>query len=122
MSSSPAFRKRVAAICERLPGAAVSDPWGGGHEAWKVGGKLFASIGAIDDGVTVKCPDIESAALLKEVGAAHHARYFHRSWVRLPEETDPDELAARIERSYDIVRAKLPLSVRKTLAERVAAD
>ena len=31
-------RELVNAICEKLPGAEVSDPWGGDHDAWKVGG------------------------------------------------------------------------------------
>jgi predicted DNA-binding protein (MmcQ/YjbR family) len=56
-------RAFVNAHCARLPGAEVSDPWGGGHDAWKVGGKLFALVGATEDhGVSVKCPDVETAA------------------------------------------------------------
>ena len=35
-------REIVNAICRAFPGAEVSDPWGGGHDAWKVGGKMFA--------------------------------------------------------------------------------
>jgi len=35
-------RKLVNAVCQTFPGATVSDPWGGGHDAWKVGGKMFA--------------------------------------------------------------------------------
>ncbi len=42
-------REIVNAICRTFPGAEVSDPWGGGHEAWKVGGKMFACIGAVND-------------------------------------------------------------------------
>ena len=34
-------RATVNAICQTFPGAEVSDPWGGGHDAWKVGGKMF---------------------------------------------------------------------------------
>ena len=70
--------------CATLPGAVVSDPWGGGHDAWKVGGKLFAVVGVMEDGVSVKCADVETAALLIEMGHAMRAPYFHRSWVRLP--------------------------------------
>ncbi len=47
---SDPFRTAVAAICRRLPGAEVSDPWGGGHDAWKVGGKMFACIGTVAQG------------------------------------------------------------------------
>ena len=44
-------RDTVNAICASLPGAEVSDPWGGGHDAWKVGGKMFACIGAMTSGL-----------------------------------------------------------------------
>jgi hypothetical protein len=30
-------RKLVNAICRKFPSAEVSDPWGGGHDAWKEG-------------------------------------------------------------------------------------
>ena len=112
------FRARVASICNPLPGAEVSDPWGGGHDAWKVGGKMFACIGAVTPGVAVKCPDIETAEMLKSVGVAQHAPYFHKSWVLLPEDADGDELFGRIVQSYDIVRAKLPAKIRKALPQR----
>ena len=111
-------RERINRICGRFPGAEVSDPWGGGHDAWKVGDKMFACIGAVAEGVSIKCPDIETADMLKEVGAAMHAPYFHKSWVRLPEDIDSQELKERLELSYDIVRSKLPAKVRKELPER----
>ena len=119
---SEAFRARVADICSALPGSKVSDPWGGGHDAWKVAGKTYACIGAITPGIAVKCADIETAEMLRQVGAAAHAPYFHKSWVLVPEDADPDELRHRIETSYDIVRAKLPRKVRDTLAARPAME
>ena len=57
-------REIVNAICRTLPGAEVSDPWGGGHDAWKVGGKMFACIGAVMPGVSVKTDSIETAQML----------------------------------------------------------
>lgn len=111
-------RTAVAAICARLPGAEVSDPWGGGHDAWKVGGKLFAVVGTADDGVSLKCPDVETAALLIDLGLAERAPYFHRSWVRLPWGGDPAELEARLLASYDLIRAALPKRVRADLPPR----
>jgi predicted DNA-binding protein (MmcQ/YjbR family) len=53
--------KLVNSICCKFPGAEVSDPWGGGHDAWKVGGKVFACIGAVMPGVSVKTDSIEIA-------------------------------------------------------------
>lgn len=115
---SEPFRAAVAAICRPLPGAEMSDPWGGGHDAWKVGGKMFACIGAVTEGVSVKCGSVDAAEMLKEAGLARHAPYFHRSWVLMPEATEPDELAHRIRISYDLVRSKLPLAVQRSLAAR----
>lgn len=109
------LRARVAALGRGLPGAEVCDPWGGGHDAWKVGGKIFASIGAATPGVAVKCADAETAAMLIEAGVGARAPYFHRSWVLLPEDVAEDELAHRLRASYDLVRGGLPKRVRDAL-------
>lgn len=114
-------RDLVNHICETLPGAEHSDPWGGGHDAWKIGGKMFACIGAMGDGVSVKTGDIETAMALIEMGRGERAPYFHRSWIRLPfarigaKDISADELRERIETSYRIVRSKLPKKVQAEL-------
>ena len=77
-------RDLVNSICKDFPGAEVSDPWGGGHDAWKVGGKMFACIGAVTPGVSVKTDSIETAEMLIDAGVGVKAPYFHRSWVNLP--------------------------------------
>ena len=100
-------RETVNDVCRALPGAEWSDPWGGGHDTWKVGGKMFACIGIANDGVSAKTPDIETATLLIEAGVGVKAPYFHRSWIRLPFDADPDELSHRIRRSYALVRDSL---------------
>ncbi len=117
---SDAFRTAVAAVCRRLPGAELSDPWGGGHDAWKVGDRMFACIGAVIEGVAVKCDSVETAEMLKDAGVARHAPYFHRSWALLPEQTEDAELSHRIVTSYNLVRAKLPATVRRGLPDRAA--
>ncbi len=110
-------RKLVNAICRKLPDAEVSDPWGGGHDAWKVGGKMFACIGAVTPGVSLKTPDLESAALLIETGRAERAPYFHRSWVLIPwDRMDEAELRDRIHLSYRLIRAALPKKLQAALA------
>ena len=101
-------RDLVNAICAGLPGAEVSDPWGGGHDAWKVGGKMFACVGAVLPGVSVKTDGVETAELLIDAGVAQRAPYFHRSWVHLPEDCPEDELRHRLVASYRLVRAGLP--------------
>lgn len=112
------FRNSVSDICQPLPGAEKSDPWGGGHDAWKVGGKMFASIGATQPGISVKTPDIETAQMLIDAGIGQKAPYFHRSWIVLPEDVAANELTHRIHSSYDIVRAGLTRKVQATLAPR----
>lgn len=109
-------RDLVNAICAELPGAEVSDPWGGGHDAWKVGSKMFACIGAVMPGVSVKTDSVETAEMLIAAGVAVKAPYFHRSWVNLPWGSTEAELRHRIEQSYKLVRAGLPKRIQVTLA------
>lgn len=105
-------------ICETLPGAEVSDPWGGGHDAWKVGGKMFACVGAMREGLNVKTDSVETAEMLIAAGVAERARYFHRSWVYLPEGTTAEELRHRIRQSYDLIRAALTKKLQASLPPR----
>ena len=109
-------RRAINAVCKNLPGAEVSDPWGGGHDAWKVGGKMFACIGSVTPGVSVKTDSIETATMLIETDVGLKAPYFHRSWILLPWETDEDELRHRIVESYKIVRAGLTKKAQAALA------
>jgi len=112
------FRAQVNAICGSFPGAEWSDPWGGGHDAWKVCDKMFACIGSVEDGVSVKTPDIETASMLIDSGVAQRAPYFHKSWVRMPTNTEADELNHRLSASYDLIRSKLPAKLRNALPPR----
>ncbi|GHF53229.1 MmcQ/YjbR family DNA-binding protein [Seohaeicola zhoushanensis] len=111
-------RDIVNAICSTFPGAEVSDPWGGGHDAWKVGGKMFACIGAVLPGVSVKTPDAETAQMLIEAGVGVKAPYFHRSWVNLPWGTAEEELRHRLEVAYDTIRSGLTKKVQGSLPPR----
>ena len=112
-------RADVDTLCAALPGATPTGP--GELDSWKIGGKMFACMAGGDsrgaeDGVSVKCPDVETAAMLIDAGAARKARYFHRSWVRLPYDgTDVEGAGHRIRVSYDTIRASLPKSKREAL-------
>jgi predicted DNA-binding protein (MmcQ/YjbR family) len=108
-------RARINAICRTLPGAEVSDPWGGGHDAWKVGGKMFACIGAVTPGVSVKTDSIETAAMLIDAGVAFKAPYFHRSWVLLAFDTPDAALRHHLVGSYRRVRASLTKTAQAAL-------
>lgn len=109
-------RTRINAICKTFPGAEVSDPWGGGHDAWKVGGKMFACIGAVMPGVSVKTNSVETAEMLIDAGVGIKAPYFHRSWINLPWDTPEDELRHRLAASYRLVRAGLTKKAQASLA------
>ena len=109
-------RAIVNAICETLPSAEVSDPWGGGHDAWKIGGKMFVSIGAVTEGVAVKCPSIDDALHLEDLFGWPKAPYFHRSWVLVPWDIGEDELRHRIQTSYTVVRSGLTKKAQAALA------
>lgn len=110
-------RATVNAICAALPGAEVSDPWGGGHDCWKVGGKMFAVTGAITPAVSVKTDGVDTAEMLIDAGVAQRAPYFHRSWVALPLDAPEEELRHRIVASYRLIRAALPKKVQAGLGE-----
>ncbi len=109
-------RKLVNEIAGAFAGAEVSDPWRGGHDCWKVGGKIFALIAAMEDRVTVKCDSVETAGMLIDAGVAIKAPYMHRSWVSVDCEAPRDELEHRIRQSYLIIRASLPKKVQAALA------
>ena len=108
-------REMVDGICAAFPGAEVSQPFGGGHDVWKVGGKIFAAVNAMDIGVSVKTDSVETATMLIEAGAAKKAPYFHRSWVLVPLDQDDGELRHRIETSYSIIKSGLSKKVQAGL-------
>ncbi|WP_054001950.1 MmcQ/YjbR family DNA-binding protein [Shimia sp. SK013] len=111
-------RDRVNTICATFPGADLSDPWGGGHDAWKVGGKMFASMGSATPGVSVKTDSVETAQMLIDAGVGSKAKYFHRSWINVPLDGDEEELRHRLTVSYDIVRSGLTKKLQNSLPPR----
>ena len=105
---SSTFREAVNALCAALPGAEWSESFGPGHDVWKVGGEMFAAMGALDPGVSVKTPDVGAASPPIDVGLGGRARCVHRPWIRPPEGAGEAGLSRRIEASRDVVRAGLP--------------
>jgi len=112
-------RAFVTDLCNRLPGAEWSEPFGTGTDVWKIGGKIFAATGDSAEGVSVKCPDVETAEMLRDAGVARKAPYFHKSWVMVPFNAGEAELEHRLRVSYDLIHASLP---RKVQASLPAAD
>lgn len=102
-------RAAVNAHCAALPGAAWSEPFGPGVDVWKVGDKMFALMGTAEGGVTLKCADAATAALLIEIGRAERAPYLTRGgWILIRFDTmDDAEVVERLATSYRTVRAGL---------------
>lgn len=109
-------RETANAICRSFPGAEVSDPWGGGHDCWKVGGRMFALIGVVTPGVSVKTDGVETAEMLIAAGIGVKAPYLHRSWINLPWGTPEDEFRHRLAVSYRLVRSGLTRKAQAALA------
>jgi predicted DNA-binding protein (MmcQ/YjbR family) len=109
-------RAFVNEYCAGLPGAEVSQPFGPDHDCWKVGDKMFAIVGLMGDGVSVKTDHVETARLLIETGRAIRAPYLHASWARIPYgQVDDEEVRERIATSYALIRTGLPKKVQATL-------
>jgi len=77
---------------------------------------MFACFGQKIDGVSLKTDSIETAQMLIDAGAATKAPYFHRSWVLVSFDAPAEELAHRVQVSYDIIAKSLPKKVRDALA------
>lgn len=108
-------RDQINSLCAALPGADLTRPFGPETDVWKIGGKIFAALGVDASGVCVKCADVETAEMLRAIGAFGKAPYFHRSWVLVPLATEPAEMEHRIRQSYDLIRASLPKKLRESL-------
>ena len=109
-------RQGVGKVCLALTGATLDHPFGDDHDCYKVGGKMFAMVGA-QGGLSFKVSDI-AYEVLTEDGRARPAPYLARAkWVNLPEiEAWPDdELAEHLAIAHAIIAAKLTRKVRVEL-------
>lgn len=109
-------RAGIGRACLALPGATVDHPFGDDHDAYRVGGKMFAIVGG-EGGVSFKVSDI-AYEVLTESGRARPAPYLARAkWVNLPDpEAWPDEdLAEHFAIAHGLVAAKLTRKARAEL-------
>ena len=109
-------RAGVGKVCLALPAATLDHPFGDDHDAYRVGGKMFAMVGAMG-GVSFKVSDI-SYEVLTGSGRARPAPYLARSrWVNLPsiDAWADDELAEHLAIAHGIVAAKLTRKARAAL-------
>ena len=109
-------RAGVKRFCLSLPAAMLDHPFGEDHDAFRVGGKMFAIMGAMG-GLSFKASDIAYEVLTGD-GRARPAPYMARNkWVNLPRIDDwpDDELAEHLAIAHSIVAAKLTRKARKDL-------
>jgi predicted DNA-binding protein (MmcQ/YjbR family) len=109
-------RIEIGRICRALPAATLDHPFGEGHDAWRVGGKMFVMVGE-QGGVSFKVSDI-AYEILTETGRARPAPYMAQAkWVNLPDPGawEADELAEHFAIAHRIVAGKLTKKARAGL-------
>ncbi|GAA0655575.1 MmcQ/YjbR family DNA-binding protein [Brevundimonas lenta] len=109
-------RAGVGRVCLALPGATLDHPFGEHHDAYRIGGKMFAMVGEMG-GISFKVSDIAYEVLTEE-GRARPAPYLARAkWVNL-ERIDAwtnQELAEHLAIAHAIVASKLTKKQRAEL-------
>jgi predicted DNA-binding protein (MmcQ/YjbR family) len=113
-------REEFNAFCRTLPAATHVVQWGG-HDVWKVGGKVFAIGGAETPtlGVSFKTSEIGFEALRDAPGLRPAPYLASRGlkWIQRYAEPGPDagELEEHLRRSHAIVAAGLTRKARLAL-------
>ena len=109
-------REAVAARCRSLPGASEGYPFGEGVLVFKVGGKIFAILGATS--VSLKCDPGYAVALREEypaVSAGYHLDKRHWNTIELDGSVPSDVLGEWIEDSHGLVMAGLSRAQRNSI-------
>ena len=109
-------REGVKGVCLALPGVTLDHPWDPGHDAYKVGGKMFAVVGG-EGSLSFKVSDV-AYEVLTETGRARPAPCMARAkWVNLDDPSDwpDDELADHLRIAHGLIAAKLTKKARAEL-------
>ena len=109
-------RAGVKQFCLSLPAATLDHPFGEDHDAFRVGGKMFAIMGAMG-GLSFKASDI-AFEVLTETGRAVPAPYLARGkWVHLADPADwaDDDLTEHLITAHAIIAGKLTKKARSDL-------
>jgi len=99
-----------------LPGASEGYPFGEGVLVFKVGGKIFAILGATS--VSLKCDPGYAVALREEypaVSAGYHLDKRHWNTIELDGSVPSDVLGEWIEDSHGLVMAGLSRAQRNSI-------
>lgn len=107
----------LLAYCLAKPGAEETDPWGGGGGVMKVGGKIFAFVGAETLGVKVARNTEEAREWYDRYpGHVSTMAYIGRhGWITVQHDdgvVPADEVEELVDISYGIVVAGLPKRLR----------
>ena len=109
-------REGVKAVCMALPGVTLDHPWDPGHDAYKVGGKMFAVVGG-EGSISFKVSDI-AYEVLTGTGRARPAPYMARArWVNQDSPSDwPDgDLTEHLKSAHALIAGKLTKKARRDL-------
>ncbi len=109
-------REAALRVCRSIPGATEGFPFGAGALVFKVGGKMFAILGA--DDLSLKCDPGLALALREQfpaVTAGYHLDKRHWNTIALDGSVPDDHLHEWIQDSYDLVLAGLTRAQRATL-------
>jgi predicted DNA-binding protein (MmcQ/YjbR family) len=113
---------RLKACCLDQPAAEETFPFSAELSVFKVAGKVFA-LCALDETplrISLKCVPEVAVKLRIEypaITAGYHLNKQHWNTVLVDGSVPDDLVREMIEDSYDLVRAKLPRSVRTTLGD-----
>ncbi|HYA61730.1 MAG TPA: MmcQ/YjbR family DNA-binding protein [Candidatus Sulfotelmatobacter sp.] len=108
-------------LCLSFPGATEQIQWGD-DLLFKVGGKMFA-ITPLEPArvwLSLKADPEEFAELTERPGVIPAPYLARAKWVAIetPETLPQSEVAALLRKSYDLVAAKLPRTVRESLTTK----
>ena len=114
---------RLRKLCLSFPGATEQIQWGA-DLVFKVGGKMFcvACTEVAPNVASFKCDDETFAELCEREGVIPAPYLARAKWVALErwDSIDDRELAGLVERSYTLVRDKLPKKAQSALSAPAA--
>ena len=104
----------VRRIALSLPGAEETTTYG--HPCFKVNGRPFVNTGRVDGAIVTRAPDQERDLLISAKPDAYFVTPHYAGWeavlVRL-DAVDEEELAGRLEDSWEFMSSKKPARPRK---------
>ena len=111
--------EEIRAFCLSLPGATEDVKWGN-DLTFCVGKKMFAVTGldSASQSISFKCTPEKFAELIEKDGIipAHYVARYHWITAENLDALKANELKALIEKSYEMVRDKLPKKLRNEIS------